>query len=67
MYWEDKRDAKGTRTESNNTNKTDHSKITQENSANKLVENAERQSNNRKPRKQNSFGVGYNKIKNITK
>ena len=66
MYWRKKGDLKDTETRSSNTNKAENSKITKENSTNKMVENARGQTNNRTQKKQNNFGVKYGNRKNVT-
>ena len=51
---------------SSNTNKTRLSKITKENSSNKLEGNVQRHTKNQMQRKQNHFRVKYGNGKNIT-
>ena len=64
-YWRKKRDLKDTKTGSNNTDKTGHSKTTKENSTGNSVKNARRYTNNWMQRKQNNFAVRYGNGKNI--
>ena len=55
-----------TETWSSNAKKTGSSKITKENSSNKSIENAQRQTNQWMQMKQTNFGVKYGNRKNIT-